>query len=84
MSIMKSIVWTIGIFGIVIFAVACGDDDDESHTAPTVSSVAGSAVGSAVESAPASCDERPTCGRWRWHCGNGHPGRRAPVCDRVG
>ena len=54
MSIMKSIVWTIGIFGIVIFALACGDDDDESHTAPTVSSVAGSAVGSAVESAPAA------------------------------
>ena len=50
MSIMKSIVWTIGIFGVVIFAVACGDD--ESHTAPTVSSVAGSAVGSAVESVP--------------------------------
>ena len=55
MSIVKSIVWTIGIFGIVLFAVACGDDDDdESHTAPTVSSVAGSAVASAVESAPAS------------------------------
>ena len=54
MSIMKSIVWTIGIFGIVIFALACGDDDDESHTAPTVSSVAGSAVGSAVESVPAA------------------------------
>ena len=55
MSIMKSIVWTIGIFGIVIFAVACGDDDDdEGHTAPPVASVAASAVGSAVESAPAS------------------------------
>ena len=53
MSIMKSIVLAIGIFGIVIFAVACGDDD-ESHTAPTVSSVAGSAVGSAVESVPAA------------------------------
>ena len=54
MSIMKSIVWTIGIFGIVIFAVACDDDDDEGHTAPPVSSVVGSAVASAVESAPAS------------------------------
>ena len=54
MSIMKSIVLAIGIFGIVIFALACGDDDDESHTAPTVSSVAGSAVGSAVESVPAA------------------------------
>ena len=52
MSIVKSIVWTIGIFGIVLFAVACGDDDDdEGHTAPPVSSVAGSAVASAVESA---------------------------------
>ena len=51
MSIMKSIVWTIGIFGIVIFAVACDDDDDdEGHAAPPVSSVAASAV----ESAPAS------------------------------
>ena len=54
MSIMKSIVWAIGIFGIVIFAVACGDDDDEGHGAPAVASVAASAVGSAVESAPAS------------------------------
>ena len=53
MSLMKSILWTIGIFGIVIFAVACSDDD-EGHTAPPVSSVAGSAVASAVESAPAS------------------------------
>ena len=55
MSLMKSIVLAIGIFGIVIFAVACGDDDDdEGHAAPTVSSVAGSAVASAVESAPSS------------------------------
>ena len=55
MSIVKSIVWTIGIFGIVLFAVACGDDDDdEGHAGPPVSSVAGSAVASAVESAPAS------------------------------
>ena len=50
MSIMKSIVWIVGIFGIVIFAVACGDDDDEGHEAPAVASV----VASAVESAPAS------------------------------
>lgn len=55
MSILKSIVLAIGIFGIVIFAVACGDDDnDEGHVAPPVASVAASAVGSAVESAPAS------------------------------
>ena len=55
MSLMKSIVWTIGIFGILIFAVACGDDDDdEGHAAPPVASVAASAVGSAVDSSPAS------------------------------
>ena len=55
MSIMKSIVWTIGIFGIVIFAVACGDDDDdEGHAAPAVANVAGSAVASAVDNTPAS------------------------------
>ena len=55
MNLVKSIVWTIGIFGIVIFTVACGDDDDdEGHAAPPVASVAASAVGSAVESAPAS------------------------------
>ena len=55
MSLMKSLVWTIGIFGIVIFAVACGDDDDdEGHAAPPVASVAASAVGSAVDNSPAS------------------------------
>ena len=55
MNLVKSIVWTIGIFGIVIFAMACGDDDDdEGHAAPPVSGVAGSAVASAVESAPSS------------------------------
>ena len=55
MSLMKSLVWTIGIFGIVIFAVACGDDDDdEGHAAPAVASVAASAVGSAVDNTPAS------------------------------
>ena len=32
MSIVKSIVWTIGIFGIVLFAVACGDDDDDEES----------------------------------------------------
>ncbi len=55
MNLVKNIVWTIGIFGIVIFAMACGDDDDdEGHASPPVSSVAGSAVASAVESAPSS------------------------------
>ena len=55
MSLMKSLVWTIGIFGMVIFAVACGDDDDdEGHAAPAVASVAASAVGSAVDNTPAS------------------------------
>ena len=49
MSIMKSIVLAIGIFGIGIFAVACGDDDEGSG-APAVASVAASAVGSAMES----------------------------------
>ena len=44
MSIMKSMALAIGIFGILVFAVACGDDDDddEGHAA--------SAVGSAVDS----------------------------------
>ena len=83
MSIMKSIVWTIGIFGIVIFALACGDDDDESHTAPTVSSVAGSAVGSAVESVSGGACDHAACSRWRRHCGNGHPGGLASACDRI-
>ena len=55
MSLMKSIVLAIGIFGIVIFAVACGDDDDdEGHAVPAVASVAASAVGSAVDTTPAS------------------------------
>ena len=55
MNLVKSIVWTIGIFGIVIFTVACGDDDDdEGHASPPVSSVAASAVGSAVDTTPAS------------------------------
>ena len=54
MSIFKSIVLAVGIFGIVIFAVACGDDNDEGHASPAVASVAGSAVGSAVDSTPAS------------------------------
>lgn len=54
MSIFKSIVLAIGIFGIVIFAVACGDDDDEGHASPAVGSVAASAVGSAVDSSSAS------------------------------
>lgn len=54
MSLMQSIVWTIGIFGIVIFAVACGDDNDEGHASPAVANAAASAVGSAVESSSAS------------------------------
>ena len=57
MSLIKNLIWTIGIFGIVIFAVACGDDDDdddEGHAAPAVASVAGSAVASAVDNTPAS------------------------------
>ena len=55
MSLIKNLIWTIGIFGIVIFTVACGDDDDdEGHAAPAVASVAGSAVASAVDNTPAS------------------------------
>ncbi len=51
MSIMKSMALAIGIFGILVFAVACSDDDDdEGHGAPAVASVAASAVGSAVDS----------------------------------
>ncbi len=51
MSIMKSMALAIGIFGILVFAVACGDDDDdEGHADPAVASVAASAVGSAVDS----------------------------------
>lgn len=53
MNVLKSIVVTIGIFGMVIFAVACGDDD-EGYTTLPVSNVGASAVGSAVGSAPAS------------------------------
>ncbi len=51
MSTMKSMALAIGIFGILVFAVACGDDDDdEGHGAPAVASDAASAVGSAVDS----------------------------------
>ena len=84
MSIVKSIVWTIGIFGIVLFAVACGDDDDdEGHTAPPVSSVAGSAVASAVESAPAAPVTTQRAAGGAGTDGNGHPGGRASACDRI-
>ena len=54
MTFLKNIVWAIGIFGIVIFAVACGDDDDEGHASPAVANAAASAVGSAAESSSAS------------------------------
>ncbi len=58
MSIMKSILLAIGIFGVLVFAAACGDDDDEGSGAPAVASVAASGPGSAVDSisgaAPAS------------------------------
>ena len=53
MNVLKSIVVTIGIFGIGMFAVACGGDD-EGYTTLPVSNVAASAVGSGVASAPAS------------------------------
>ncbi|MCY4527437.1 MAG: SIMPL domain-containing protein [Chloroflexi bacterium] len=59
MSVVKSVVLAIGLFGIVIFAVACGDDDDEGPASPAVASVAASAVGSAAESAPASTSSSP-------------------------
>ena len=52
MNVLKSIVVTIGIFGIGILAVACGGDD-EGYTTLPVSNVAASAVGSGVASAPA-------------------------------
>ena len=51
MNVLKSIVVTIGIFGMAIFAVACGDND-EGYTTLPVSNVAASAVGSPVDSAP--------------------------------
>ena len=54
MSIFKSIVLAVGIFGIVIFAVACGDDNEDGNASPAVASVAASAVGSAVDSSSAS------------------------------
>ena len=58
MSIMKNILLAIGIFGVLVFAVACGDDEDEGGGAPAVASVAASGAGSAVDSisgaAPAS------------------------------
>ena len=54
MSIMKRIVLAIGIFGIVIFAVACGDDADEGNASPAVASVAASAVDSISASASSS------------------------------
>ena len=53
MKVLKSIVVTIGIFGIGILAVACGGED-EGYTTLPVSNVAASAVGSGVASAPAS------------------------------
>ena len=49
MSIMKSILLAIGIFGVLVFAAACGDDDEGSG-APAVASVAASGAGSAVDS----------------------------------
>ena len=52
MNILKSIVVTIGIFGIGILAVACGGND-EGYTTLPVSNVSASAVGSGVASAPA-------------------------------
>ncbi len=54
MNVLKSIVWIIGMCGIVAFAVACGGDDDEGYTTLPVSNVAASAVGSGVVSAPSS------------------------------
>lgn len=54
MNVLKSIVWIVGMCGIVIFAVACGGDDDEGYTTLPVSNVDTSAVGSAVVSAPSS------------------------------
>ena len=54
MSIFKSIVLAVGIFGIVIFAVACGDDNEDGNASPAVASVAASAVGSAVDSSSTS------------------------------
>ena len=51
MNVLKSIVVTIGIFGIVIFAVACGDDD-EGYTTLPIANVGASVGGSAVDSAP--------------------------------
>lgn len=54
MSVLKGIIWIIGISSVLLIAVACGDDDDEGHAAPAVASVAASAVGSAVDNAPAS------------------------------
>ena len=59
MNVLKSIVWIIGIFGIVTFAVACGGDDDEGYTTLPVSNVDASAVGSAVGNAPASATSAP-------------------------
>ena len=53
MNVLKSIVVTIGIFGIGMFAVACGGDD-EGYTTLPVSNVSASTVGSGVASAPAS------------------------------
>ena len=53
MSIMKSMALAIGIFGILVFAVACGDDDDdEGHGASAVGSAMDSTSGTTA--APAS------------------------------
>lgn len=54
MSIIKNIILAVGIFGVVIFAVACGDDADEGHASPAVANAAASTVGSAVDSSSAS------------------------------